>query len=199
MQRRRDEWEDYLDGNSDVSRAYRRLNHPKALGGTPPAGIEQKIGEYARAALADDAANKPQPRMRNINKPVVRRPSWFAPFSLAASVLLSAAVLLAIAFDPHAHHHKEDKLRIVPAVAQHEIAHRQLYSSDPPHSRSLATDGAQLPPMPVEVLRKDPVEWLGRIKSLRRSGQTRAADAELREFRKVFPRYADPDALNPAR
>ena len=182
MQRRRDEFDEYLAGNTEVSRTYRRLQHPKA-----PAGVEQKISEYARNAVADDSEPKAQPRMRNINKPVVRRPSWFAPFSLAASVLLSAAVLLAIAFDPHAHSRKDDKLRLVPAVAHRDIASRQLYTSDPPNSRAVSTDGAVLPPMPVEVLHKDPVEWLARIKALRQSGRTRAADAELREFRKVFP------------
>ena len=194
MQRRRDEFDEYLAGNTEVSRTYRRLQHPKA-----PAGVEQKISEYARAALAAEAEQKAPPRMRNINKPVVRRPSWFAPFSLAASVLLSAAVLLAIAFDTRTHHSKEDKVRVVPAVAHREIAHRQLYSSDPPHSRALSTDGAVLPPMPVEVLHKDPVEWLARIKTLRQSGQTRAADAELREFRKVFPRYVESGARHAAR
>ena len=185
MKARRDELDDYLRGNSDVSRTYRQLQHPKV-----PNGIEQKISEYARAALADDVASKPPPRMRDINKPVVRKPSWFAPFSLAASVLLSAAVLLAIAFDPHAHRAKDDKVRLVHAVAHRDSTARQLYTSDPPNSRPRAVDGRELPPMPVEVLRKDPVEWLARIESLRHSGQSRAAARELQEFRKVFPNYA---------
>jgi len=187
MQRREDDLDDYLRGNTDVSRAYRQLSNPKV-----PPGIDQKIAAHAREALSDDGGRTPSaaPRMRDLNKPVVRKPSWFAPFSLAASVLLSAAVLLAIAFDPHARIHKDDKLRILPAVAHREIVRRQLYTSDPPHSRSLAVDGAELAPMRVDVLRKDPQEWLARIESLRRSGRTRAAELELQEFRKVFPNFA---------
>jgi hypothetical protein len=186
MNRREHELDEYLRGNSEVSRAYRQLYSPKV-----PAGIDRKIAAHARQALSKEAgsASSSVPRMRGLNQPVVRKPSWFAPFSLAASVLLSAAVLLAIAFDPHARIHKDDKLRLVPAVAHRDMTRRQLYTSDPPHSRSLAVDGAELPPMPVEVLRKDPQQWLARIESLRRSGQARAAELELQEFRKVFPKF----------
>jgi hypothetical protein len=188
--------EEYLRGNSEVSRAYRQLNSPRL-----PREVDQSIADLAREALSEQRTEEDgrvasaRPRMRNINRPLLRKPSWFAPFSAAASVILCAAVLLAIAFDPHARTHKEDKVRILPAVARHEVGYRQLYSSDPPHSRTAAVDGRQLPPMPVDVLRKDPQEWLARIDTLRHTGQTQAAAAELREFRNVFPRYPIPAAL----
>jgi hypothetical protein len=196
MNRREQKLDEYLRGNSEVSRAYRQLHSPKV-----PAGIDRKIAAHARQALSEGAshASSSVRRMRDLNKPVVRKPSWFAPFSLAASVLLSAAVLLAIAFDPHARIHKDDKLRLVPAVAHRELTRRQLYSSDPPHSRSLSVEGTELAPMPVGVLRKDPQQWLARIESLRRSGQARAAELELQEFRKVFPNFAQIPAPDSAR
>ena len=189
------EVDEYLRGNSDVSRAYRQLKSPRV-----PAGIDQAIADHARDAVSEPAndaehASAPRRRMRDINQPIIRQPSWFAPLSAAASVILCAAVLLTIAFDPHTRSHKDDKIRMVPAVARHELGQRQLYSSDPPNSRTRSVDGALLPPMPITILSRKPQEWLAHIDTQRRAGQAEAAAAELREFHNVFPNYPVPAAL----
>ncbi len=199
------EFEEYLRGNSDVSRAYRQLR-----GAQLPEHIDKQLTEHARAALPI-AHNK----LRDFNRPVLNKPSWLAPFTLAASVLLSAALLLSVAFDPHARRNGEDAVRMIPAIAAHgdrpplhapppvsthaargnqsvEVVprlfeSRRLFTSDPPNSRDKNVDGAQLPPMPVELIRKDPQEWLARIERLRREGRIDEATREMQEFRKVFP------------
>ena len=201
------EFEAYLRGNSDVSRTYRQLR-----GAQVPPQIDKTLAEHARS-VHTAARNT----LRDFNRPVQHRPSWFAPFTLAASVMLCAAVLLAIAFDPHVRKTGEDSVRMVPAVAargdrpalhaappsaakgaQNEgplelvprlFESRRLFTSDPPNSRDKHVEGAQLPPMPIEVIRKDPQEWRARIERLRKLGRTAEAERELREFQKVFPNY----------
>lgn len=202
------EFDAYLRGNSEVSRTYRRLR------GTPLSPeIDRKLAEHARAVHAG-----PHSTLRNFDKPLQSKPSWFAPFSLAASVVLSAAVLLAIAVDHRGRSGGDDAVRMIPAVASHGERHylhapppvaaraapsgsrdaevvprlfesRRLFTSDPPNSRDKNVDGVLLPPMPVEVIRKDPREWQARIELLRRQGRVQEADRELQEFHKVFPNY----------
>lgn len=202
------QFESYLRGNSEVSRTYRQLR-----GAPVSADIDRKLAGHARAVHTTSHNT-----LRNFNKPLLNKPSWFAPFTLAASVLLSASVLLAIAFDQRARKSGDEAVRMIPAVAAHgerSYVHapppvathvpppgsrsaevvprlfesRRLFTSDPPNSRDLHVEGALLPPMPVEVIRKDPREWLARIHHLRAQGQGQEAERELQEFRKVFPNY----------
>ena len=202
------EFDAYLRGNSEVSRTYRRLR-----GAQVPADIDRKLARHARAVHT-----APHNTLRDFNTPLLNKPSWFAPFTLAASVLLSASVLLAIAVDQRTRKSGDDSVRMIPAVAAHSerpylhapppiAAHvppprgrsaevvprlfesRRLFTSDPPNSRDKKVEGALLPPMPVEVIRKDPREWQARIQHLRKLGQVEEADRELQEFHKVFPNY----------
>ena len=198
----------YLRGNSEVSRTYRQLR-----GAQVPADVDRKIARHARAVYTT-----PHNTLRDFNKPLLNKPSWFAPFTLAASVLLSASVLLAIAVDQRTRKSGDDSVHMIAAVAAHGdrsylhapppvAAHapppggrsaevvprlfesRRLFSSDPPNSRDIHVEGAPLPLMPVEVIRKDPREWQVRIRQLRKLGQDAEADRELQEFHKVFPNY----------
>ncbi len=199
----------YLRGNSEVSRTYRQLR-----GTQVPAEIDRKIAGHARTVHTATRNT-----LRDFNKPLQHKPSWFAPFTLAASVLLSASVLLAIAVDQRTRKNGDDSVRMIPAVAAHGersyqhapppvAAHapppggrsaevvprlfesRRLFTSDPPNSRDKQVEGALLPLMPVEVIRKDPREWQARIQQLRKLGQTAEADRELQEFHEVFPNYS---------
>lgn len=188
---------------SRVSRTYRQLGAPQ-----PPPELDETIARQARAVL-------PPPRnaMRDLGKPVSTRPSWFAPFTLAASVLLSAVLLMAIAIRP-AQRGGEAPVRLMRAVATHEdraqlhyappavassaqsaresspyvaplIPSLRLYSTDPPGSHPPAAPA--LPPMPVEVIRRDPREWQARIEQLERDGRSAEATAERRAFHQVYP------------
>jgi len=190
---------------AQVSRAYRQLGAAE-----PPLELDESIARHARAVL-------PPPRntMRDLGKPVSTRPSWFAPFTLAASVLLSAALLMAIAIRP-AQRGSEAPVRLMRAVATHEnraqlryatpaaaasadgsresspyvaplIPSRRLYSTDPPGSHPPAAPA--LPPMPVEVIRRDPREWQARIEQLERDGRSAEATAERRAFQRVYPDF----------
>jgi hypothetical protein len=192
----------FLRRHGDVSRAYRRLKCD-----APPADIDARMAQHARAVLPPARS-----RLKDMDRPVAAKPSWFAPFSLAASVLLSAAVLMAIAIDPHVRGAADAPVKLVrvgagrddraefvrpaPAsrAAERESHHivprliepRRLYSTDPPGSHPPVVPEA-LPPMPVEVIRKDPREWRARIEQLRREGHAEQADAEWQAFLKVYP------------
>ena len=202
------EFDAYLRGNSEVSRTYRRLR-----GAQVPADLDRTLAEHARSVHTS-----PRNALREFNKPSLNKPSWFAPFTLAASVLLSASVLLAIAVEERSRKSGDDTVRMIPAVAAHDdrtyrhapppmaprtpppgsrsaevvprlFESRRLFTSDPPNSRDLHVEGALLPPMPVEVIRKDPQEWRARIQQLRAAGRDAEAARELQEFNKVFPNY----------
>jgi hypothetical protein len=203
------EFDAYLRGNSEVSRTYRQLR-----GAQVPAEIDRKLAGHARVVHTTARST-----LRSFETPLLNKPSWFAPFTLAASVLLSAAVLLAIAFDHRTHKGGDDSVRMIPAAAAHgersylhappptaaqvpppgsrsaEVVprlfeSRRLFTSDPPNSRDKQVDGALMPLMPVEVIRRDPREWQARIEHLREAGRHAEAERELQEFNKVFPNYA---------
>jgi hypothetical protein len=192
----------FLRRHGEVSRAYRRLKSD-----APPADIDARIAQHARAVLPP-ARN----RLKDMDRPVTGKPSWFAPFSLAASVLLSAAVLMAIAIDPHVRRATDAPVKLVhvsagrddraefvrPAPASRAAAResnhivprliepRRLYSTDPPGSHP-PVERETLPPMPVDVIRRDPREWRAHIEQLRRDGHTGQAEAEWQAFLKVYP------------
>jgi hypothetical protein len=149
-----DDLDDYLRGDSELSRHYRM--HPKTL---PPRAIDRQVLNMARRAQGKSPC--------------------LAPLALAASVLLSLAMVLAMLFNPRAARHADDAPRL------QRIAHRmdgettgplgrtlQLYSSDPTRERAT---------------------WRANIDALRRAGRTAEADAEDRRFRRAYPQHADQD------
>ena len=105
---RPDELDEYLRGDSTLSRQYRRENAP-----LPPHALDRRILDSSREARG--AA------------------PHLAPLAFAASVLLSVALVLAILFGPQTAQHAKDALRVVRAAA-HGAPALRLYSSDPVHS-----------------------------------------------------------------
>jgi len=147
-----DDLDDYLRGDSALSRQYRKESTP-----TPPHALDRRVLKISRGAHRDSPC--------------------LAPLALAASVLLSVALVLAIVFGPQTAKRVDDAPRLV-RVAAHAGAspnvpldrRQQLYSSDP----KLA------PAAPL---------WLADIAALRRAGRNAEADAELRRFRSAYPGY----------
>ncbi len=197
----------FLRRHGEVSRAYRRLRDAP-----PAAELDARIAQHARNVLPPQQHRLTQQRLKDMNRPVQTKPGWFAPASLAASVLLSAAVLMAIAIDPRTRNAGDAPLKLTHVSAGRDdaplLAHpapstrmperesqqivprliepRRLYSTDPPGSHP-PIEQVLLPPMPVEVIRRDPREWRTRIEQLRRDGLGDQADAEWREYLKVYP------------
>jgi hypothetical protein len=148
-----DDLDDYLRGDSALSRQYRRESAP-----APPHALDRRVLRFFREAQGKSPC--------------------LAPLAFAASVLLSVALVLAIAFGPQSAKRVDDAPRLV-RVAAHAGASPttplnrklQLYSSDPKLARA--------PPV-----------WLADIAALRRAGRNSEADAELRRFRSTYPDYS---------
>ncbi len=83
-----------------------------------------------------------------------------APLAFAASVLLSVALVLAIAVGPQAAKRVEVKPHVV------RVAVRRVLPAAHP-----------------------PAAWLAAIATLRRDGRDEEADAEFRRFRDAYPDY----------
>ena len=152
-----DDLDDYLRGDSALSRQYRRESAP-----APPHALDRRVLGFSREAQGTAQRLTP----------------CLAPLAFAASVLLSVALVLAIAFGPQTAKRVDDAPRLV-RVAAHAGASPttplnrklQLYSSDPKLARA--------PPV-----------WLADIAALRRAGRNSEADAELRRFRSTYPDYS---------
>jgi hypothetical protein len=93
-----------------------------------------------------------------------------APFALAASVLLSLALVLAMVFGPQVKK-PEDKPQVMRV---------RIFKSEPPRAS---------PNSPRE---RNPVLWLEDINALRRAGRGIEADLEMRRFRSAYPDYIIP-------
>jgi hypothetical protein len=155
-----DDLDEYLRGDSALSRQYRRESAP-----APPHALDRRVLGLSRAREPDmhGTAQRPTP--------------WLAPLAFAASVLLSVALVLAIVFGPQHTKRVDDAPRLVRVAARADAAnppldHRlQLYSSDPKFARV-------------------PSVWLADIAALRRAGRDSEAEAEFRRFRSAYPDYS---------
>jgi hypothetical protein len=163
-----DDLDEYLRGDSALSRQYRRESAP-----TPPHALDRRVLGLSRGALG-------------LARGVHGKSPWLAPLAFAASVLLSVALVLAIVFGPQTSKRADDAPRLV-RVAAHPDAtanpplnrRLQLYSSDPKLARA-------------------PSVWLADIAALRRAGRNSEADEELRRFRSAYPDYSIGDlAIRP--
>jgi hypothetical protein len=131
-----DDLDEYLRGNSALSRQY----HREAATVTPHA-LDRRVLGAARGAQ--------------------RRSPYLAPLAFAASVLLSVALVLAIAFGPQRIKRADNTPHVVRAAARVMV---------PAHVR-------------------EPSVWLADIAALRRAGRSSEADAELLRFRSEYPNY----------
>ncbi len=144
-----DELDAYLHGGSDVSSWYQR-----GAAAAPPPELDQRV----LAAAGSLKSRTPFKRQS------------LAPFALAASVLLSLALMLAMVFGPQAKK-PDDKPRVVRV---------RIYKSEPARTT------------PAAPRERDPVLWLEDINALRRAGLRAEADAEMRRFRSAYPVYIIP-------
>jgi hypothetical protein len=157
-----DDLEEYLRGDSALSRQYRDESAP-----APPHALDRRVLKFFREAHAPHAPHAPHAgsRTRRAGAPCL------APLAFAASVLLSVALVLAIVFGPQTVKHVDDAPRLMHAASRADAPPLRLYSSDPKRVRT-------------------PSAWLGDIAALRRAGRNREAEAEFRRFRSAYPDYA---------
>jgi hypothetical protein len=113
-----DDLDEYLRGNSALSRQYRRESAP-----SPPHALDRRVLGFSR-------------RTRGMSPRL-------APLAFAASVLLSVALVFAIVFGPQAAKHVDDAPRLVRVAAHADASpivplsrRLELYSSDPRHTRA---------------------------------------------------------------
>src|SRR3984885_14250423 len=152
-----DDLDDYLRGDSALSRQYKKESAPM-----PPHALDRRVLGLSR----------------EVHGAAQRLTPCLAPLALAASVLLSVALVLAIVFGPQNAKRADDAPRLVRVAAHPDVSPNaplserlKLYSSDPRHART-------------------PSVWLADIAALRRAGRDSEADAELRRFRSVYPDYS---------
>jgi hypothetical protein len=114
-----DDLNEYLRGDSELSRAYRQESSP----GPPPA--------LDRRVLAISAP-----------RGTTAKSACLAPLAFAASVLLSMALVLAIVFSPQRPKRGDDAPRLIRVAARSDLSpapvdrRLRLYSSDPPRPRT---------------------------------------------------------------
>jgi hypothetical protein len=113
-----DDLDEYLCGDSALSRQYRRESAP-----TPPHALDRRVLEFSRGTNA--------------------KAPCLAPLAFAASVLLSVALVLAIVFGPQTAKRADDAPRLVRVAAHPDVSPNaplgerlKLYSSDPRHART---------------------------------------------------------------
>jgi hypothetical protein len=183
------EFEAYLQRRSML---HRRLGDQEQL--EPPADLD----EYVLRA-ASQAIRTPSPIR------VYRAPRWALPVGLAATILLSCAILLNL--NLHTDKRTESApqrsvplanspARTLASPAGAAGAKRQSLPSvtSPEEERAAASKASKEAAQPLE-----PREWLQRIAALRARGETDQADNELRRFRRAFPQYpVTPAAAAPA-
>jgi hypothetical protein len=146
---RSDELDDYLRGGSDVSCQYQRESSP-----VPPHELDRRV-------LGSAGSLKSKAPFRS---------QKLAPFALAASMLLSLALVLAMVFGPQVKK-PEDKPQVVRV---------RIFKSEPPRAA------------PGSARERNPVLWLEDINALRRAGRGNEADLEMRRFRSAYPDYIIP-------
>jgi|SRR5271170_4868944 len=113
-----DDLDEYLRGDSALSRRYRRESAP-----TPPHALDRRVLGRPREAHGESPC--------------------LAPLAFAASVLLSVALVLAIVFGPQTAKRVDDAPRLVRVAAHADVSPNaslnrkaQLYSSDPRRARA---------------------------------------------------------------
>jgi negative regulator of sigma E activity len=172
-----DELEEYLRGDSALSRRYRAESAP-----APPHVLDRRVLRLSREAqrtAQSTAQSTAQCTAQSTARCTAQRlTSRLQPLAFAACVLLSVALVLAIVFGPQTAKRTDDNApRLVRVAARAEVSpnaslnHRaQLYGGDLQRPRA-------------------PAAWLADIAALRRAGRNSEADAEYRRFRSVYPGY----------
>jgi hypothetical protein len=159
--------DEYLRGDSPLSRAYRETGREE-----PPAHLDTAILAHAKAAVG----------MR-------RKPRWFMPLSLAATVVLSIGVVLLLS---------REGVTPVPMETPSPMPVAPVPKPTAPTAPAVVEKAPAVTPKeaprfePREVVippKKSPETWLAEIEVLRKAGKHAEADAELAKFRQRYPDY----------
>ncbi len=169
-----DDLDNYLRGDSALSRQYKRESAP-----IPPAALDRRVLELARNAHAARNAHG--------SREPAGKPPCLAPLAFAASVLLSVALVLAIVFGPQVSKRIDNAPHLV-RVAAHANP-----SANASLDRKLELDNSdpRLARGPSVWLARTPSVWLADIAALRRAGRNAEADAEMRRFRSTYADYCN--------
>jgi hypothetical protein len=117
-----DDLDDYLRGDSALSRQYRRESAP-----TPPHALDRRV-----LGLSHDALDR---RVLGLaSRDAHGKSPCLAPLAFAASVLLSVALVLAIVFGPQTAKRVDDAPRLVRVAARGDAP--LFYGSDPRRVRA---------------------------------------------------------------
>src|ERR1700688_2582959 len=119
-----DDLDEYLRGDSALSRQYRRESAP------PPHALDRRVLELTRGTST-------------LSRGTRAKSPYLAPLAFAASVLLSVALVLAIVFGPQTAKRVEEAPRLVRVAAHPDLSPNaplserlKLYSSDPRRARA---------------------------------------------------------------
>jgi len=114
-----DDLDEYLRGDSALSRQYRREHAPP-----PPHALDRRVLELSRGTSI-------------LSRGTRAKSPYLAPLAFAASVLLSVALVLAIVFGPQTAKRADDAPRLVRVAAHPDVSPNaplnerlKLYSSD---------------------------------------------------------------------
>lgn len=163
--------EDYLDGDSELSRLYRTLEQPE-----PPADLDRKVIAQARNSLASTRQHKGRlPR------------GWVLTASTIGVLALSLTVVLQISSPPN----------VDPAAETPEPASVATPAAEGPRTGGtgrVAPGAFGVPAKPSEPAGPaldypGPDEWLAAIETLREAGQHEEAAEELKRFKLAYPGY----------
>jgi hypothetical protein len=152
-----DELNEYLHDDSALSREYRKESTLM-----PPPSLDRRV-----LSLASPLGTH-------------RKSPCLAPLALAASILLSMALVLAIVFGPQKAKRADGAPHLIRVASRAELStvpidrRLRLYSSDPQRARTAP-------------------QWLADIAALRLAGRIREADSEFRRFRDTYPEYSIED------
>lgn len=171
-------FDEYLRGDSPLSRAYRETGREE-----PPAHLDAAILAQAKVAVGTR-----------------RKPRWFMPLSLAATVVLSIGVVLLMSREGVTPVPME-----TPSPTSDAPVPKPMTPTVPPVVAPKATVvPKQAPVAPKEAPRfeprvftpkeapvvRSPEQWLAEIEALRNAGKHIEADAELAKFRQRYPDYS---------
>ena len=172
-------FEDYLARRSGI-----RPHATQSDGLEPPAELDRLVLARAREAIA-------------IRKPpaLFRSARWAVPVSVAATVVLSVAVVLHMGLlSPPAQRQPAGATSVSDsALAKEEAASpaaREMMAPAP------SADAAQARKAEAPA-NEEPAAWLKRIETLRAQGKTREAALELEAFRRAWPDFPIPETAHP--
>lgn len=162
-QRKGDErLDEYLRGNSPLTRAYRELDREE-----PPASLDARILAQARGERAAPRGGKPR---------------WLMPLSLAATIVLSVGIVLFMT---------RQGATPVPMETAPAAKPSTPSTAPAPAPKVTPKEAPRFEARDVAVSpkQKSPEQWLTDIEELRKLGLDAEADAQLAEFRKRYPDY----------